>query len=308
MNFDNQLPLEDQDAITVFETITAQYIFERLNETLVQTEGLYDLAVEVCYVKQTIPSTASIASTTNNTDTANTTGAINGRSGSSTANNANPLRIRFDLELSFRSTIYEHDYQVYLVSTLNNQAEQERLIEALQDSSGCGAASAMQFNRINSIKIEVDGLDIFEPDPVVRSIDEARMGDSSSGSLNLAVIAAPVVAAGCAVVFTIGLFLLVKKNRTRDASGEKIKDEKKLQAQQADDDVGVIEVTKSRDDYGHDVLGDDMSTIGDPLGAFDAGWGGATVGTNAFDDPTVGEKWVYYTAPNALVLALSILL
>jgi hypothetical protein len=130
LNFDDQLPLDGQDVIAVFENITTQYIFERLNDTLVQTDGWYDMGVEVFYVKQTIPSTALMASTTNSTDTANTTGTMNGRSGWSTANNANvnPLRIRFDVELSFRSAIYEHEYEVYLVSTLNNQAEQERLI------------------------------------------------------------------------------------------------------------------------------------------------------------------------------------
>jgi hypothetical protein len=291
LNFDDQLPLDGQDVIAVFENITAQYIFERLNETLVQTDGWYDLGVEVFYVKQTIPSTALMASTTNNTDTANTTGTMNGRSGWSTANNANvnPLRIRFDVELSFRSAIYEHDYEVYLVSTLNNQAEQERLIISLQDSNDAS------FNRINAIKIEVDGLDIFEPDPVVRSTDESRMDDGSSDSLNLAVIVAPVVGVVCAVIFVVGLSLLVKKNRTRNAtatdSAKQSNDDNKRQAAHADDDtMGVIEVPKSRDDYGHDVLDDDVSTIGDPLGAFGAGWGGATIGTNAFDDPTVGEK------------------
>jgi hypothetical protein len=97
--------------------------------------------------------------------------------------------------------------------------------------------------------------------------------------------------------FVVGLSLLVKKNRTRDSdasattSAKQSNDDKKRQAAHADDDtMGVIEVPKSRDDYGHDVLDDDVSTIGDPLGAFGAGWGGATTGTNAFDDPTVGAK------------------
>jgi hypothetical protein len=174
-----------------------------------------------------------------------------------------------------------------LVSTLNNKAEQERLIISLQDSNDAS------FNRINAIKIEVGGKDIFEADPVVRNGEEQPI---PGGGINLVLIVAPVVGAVCAVVFVVGLFMLVKKRNAnrRALDGDHVLDDD-VAAQGGgagaygnnddDEDVGYIEVKNQRDD--------DISTIGDPLGAWGhAHHGGATVGTNHYDDNTVGEKYV----------------
>ena len=237
-----------------------------MQKTVVKEKGIYDLTVEINFTDQFVPVPIGAANETSTTESDKTKESIGDKEGTKgpalpehrfLQTNKSPLGILFDVKFSLRSPIYEHDYSAYFRNTLNNNKERVDYIIRLQES---GDSS---FNGINTVSVEMDGREIFEPDPIVNQVEVEQ-------PVNVSLFAGIAAGTILAALLTIGFVFLRKKRHVESTTDYNGDGGKKVY----DDNEMYVEVENKNDD---------ISTLGDPVGNWSAQ-------SRRFDDPTVGER------------------
>ena len=182
MIFDD-CPILDTKSCQTWENVTQDFITNIMKKTIA---SIYDINVTIHFRNQS----ASIV--------AWESALLQHKNRALLASQQSPLSIRFDADISFRSPINNHNVQDYFRSTLDSEGERASYIVQLQDSDD------PIFNGINSVTVEMSGVDIL-------TMDRSKPINKNATNLPIAIITLAIV--GVSVFVLSGLAFVYFRRR-----------------------------------------------------------------------------------------------